>query len=413
MAGRIWVALFCLAIEARAAELSGRVIDAEQALPLTGAFLSLPDASRSVLTDPQGGYRITDLEPGMYRVVARHVGYATQVFQALVPETGAVEITVALRPESIPLEGIEVHGQVPLRSLDPASGVLFPERGLSAAEVRHHPLLSEPDLLQALGGGEVRVDPEAPTGLSVRGGASDQIAYLVDGIPIRNPQHAGGTFSALNPDVVARIDLRSVAPRAEDPSAASGVVAVETHEPGAEPRVRGAASNTQARIAVDGPLGRVGMLLGARVTFPGLVPRKSAATYLRGEGADWLAKFALLIARGKLRLLSYGNEDEVSVALSNPEFNGGVQPGRNLLAWDGNSHGLIWSRTAGSSSLSLRAWAARSDASAHWTGADSLTQRLVTSSREIGLGGQYETVRGGHDPGGWTDRGGRGAAIAA
>ncbi len=74
-----------------------------------------------------------------------------------------------------------------------ATARAFRTGSLSLAAVRDHPLLAEPDVLQAPGGGEVALRPEAPSGIHVRGGASDQVAYLLDGIPVFSPYHAAGT----------------------------------------------------------------------------------------------------------------------------------------------------------------------------------------------------------------------------
>ena len=66
------------------------------------------------------------------------------------------------------------------------------ERESSIAALRNHPLLGEPDAFQALAGGEVVLRAESPSGVHLRGGASDQTAYLLDGIPVFSPFHSAG-----------------------------------------------------------------------------------------------------------------------------------------------------------------------------------------------------------------------------
>src|SRR3970282_325608 len=102
---------------------------------------------------------------------------------------------------------IEVRARVPVRGLEHTSSVDFPDRSIWQAALYQHPLLAEPDVLRAIGGGEVVMEPESPSGMHIRGGASDQVAYLVDGIPVFSPYHSAGTFSAWNPDALSSVDL--------------------------------------------------------------------------------------------------------------------------------------------------------------------------------------------------------------
>ena len=127
----------------------------------------------------------------------------------LVPREGTVEVNVALEPQPITMEAVEVEVRpaVPVRGLDEEEGASYPDRALSLAAVRAHPLSAEPDVFAALSGGEVVLRPESPTGIHVRGGASDQITYLIDGIPVFSPYHVAGTFSAWNPDAVSRMEI--------------------------------------------------------------------------------------------------------------------------------------------------------------------------------------------------------------
>lgn len=78
--------------------------------------------------------------------------------------------------------------------------------------------------VQALGGGDVVLSPESPSGGQVRGGGSDQTAYLLDGIPGFSPYHGAGVFSAWNPDALSQLHpaLRRPAVAAHISGAATG-----------------------------------------------------------------------------------------------------------------------------------------------------------------------------------------------
>ena len=185
------------------------------------------------------------------------------------------------------------------------------------AAVANHPLLSEPDALHALAGGEIVVRPESPTGVHVRGGAADHTAYVLDGIPIFNPYHAAGVFTAWNPDALARVGVSSASPSFTHPHALSGAIAATTRAP-ADDRlhVRGAASTTNARLTIDGPLGRTGagFLVAIRSGFPGAILPGKESSYLQGELGDWMAKLETPLLGGHARVLGYSNENELDAA---------------------------------------------------------------------------------------------------
>ena len=69
-------------------------------------------------------------------------------------------------------------------------------------------LTGESDLLkslQLLPG--VKSGTEGTTGLYVRGGNVDQNLYLIDGIPIYNPNHLMGFISTFNTDAIKNIEF--------------------------------------------------------------------------------------------------------------------------------------------------------------------------------------------------------------
>src|SRR5262249_53234240 len=149
---------------------------------------------------------------------------------------------------------------------------------------------SEPDALEAMEGGEVVVHPESPEGVHLMGGASDETAYTLDGVPVFSPYHAAGLASAWNPDALARLDLLSSTTTDQTTNTLAGVIDGATREPGERAMLQGSLSTTQIRLTLDGPLGGggAGYLLSTRAGFAGLVTRKHEASALDGETGDWL-----------------------------------------------------------------------------------------------------------------------------
>ncbi|MGH7646195.1 MAG: TonB-dependent receptor [Gemmatimonadales bacterium] len=402
--GFLGMAKILLVVQAAFASITGTVRDGESGEPVAAAVVTLTDVERSVVTDGEGRYVFGAVPAGPHHVAVRRIGYAARTLHALVPRDGVIEINVALRPEPITLEAIAARVAVPVRGLDDGDSTAFPDRGLSMGAVREHPLLAEPDVLQALGGGEVGLRPESPSGIHVRGGASDQVAYLLDGIPVFSPYHAAGSFSAWNADALSRLRLETSAPASGLPDALSGVVSATTRAPGAQARTQGSISTTQARVTIDGPLGRdgAGFLFSTRSGFPGFPAPQRESSYLRGETGDWLAKLESRLFGGRIRVLGYGRDTEIeAAAVAVPEGAGASGIARNVFVWRSRSAGGEWTRQLDGVAFQIRAWHALGDAGAVWSASDSAPRGLTAQRRDAGLlaavhmsGGQSRTAVG-------------------
>ena len=263
----------------------------------------------------------------------------------LLSDVAELEVNIALEAGPVQLAPVDVRVSTLSRRAggEPMAG--FADRELLIAAVREHPLLAEPDVFQAIGGGEVVRHAVAPSGLHVRGGAAEQTAYLLDGIPMLSPYHTGGMFSAWNPDALARVQVATAVPSPASPPTLSGTVQGATLTPGATLRWQGATSTTQARLTLDGPLGGAGFLISARAGYPDIIAPKDEPTYPRGTTADRLAKLELPILGGELRLLAYQNENAVnSESTISTDTAAGPPDPRNTFSWSGRSLGARWRR---------------------------------------------------------------------
>lgn len=353
------------ASDARAA-IVGHVRNAESHLPVRDALVVLGELERGARTDSLGRYELKDVPPGPQHLRVSRVGYAPRTLHALVPRTGALELNVDLEPRPFRVEPIEVHAPLAARGLEPSEGVEFPDRTTSIAAVRNHPQSIEPDVFSALSGGEVVERAESPNGLHVRGGASDHVAYTVDGTPIFNPYHSAGLFSAWNPDAIARLTLSSAMPSPSEPEALSGSVSAVTRTPSAQLRAAGSVSSTQARATVDGLIGStpIGFLLSWRQGFPGLLFSKREASHVRGESGDALAKLESPLFGGRLRVLGYESVNDLSTA-TRADSAGIVSP-RNVFEWYSQSTGGEWRREGTTDAFELRVWNARGRSDSNW-----------------------------------------------
>lgn len=382
------------AIQVAQATLTGTIRDAESGRPLVGATVTLVDVYRSVRTNDEGVYRFAAVTPGPQHISVRFIGHAQRTFHALVPNDGLLEINISLLAIPMRLETLEVRPTVsiPGSTEEPLPAGL--DRSVSFSAIRNYPQLIEPDAFLALGGGWVHAQPESPNGLHIRGGASDQTAYLLDGIPVFNPYHTAGLFSAWNPDAIARLDLSGAAPRASEPHTLSGTVSATTRAPSDHLEAQGAASTSNARFTLDGPLGSggAGFLISGRSGYPTVMARKNDASYQRGQTRDWLSKIELPVRQHRFRVLGYVNDNDLfSGAVA--EGTGPEQPqnrARNLFEWNSASIGASWERESATMPWRALAWSAGSNAAAAWR-RDSGAFEIASTRRDQGvsLTGEY------------------------
>lgn len=374
--------------QAPQASVAGSVRDARTGEPVANATVALADIGRVVLSDSTGRYEIRPAAPGVQRLTVRRLGYAQRTLQALVPASGVLEINVALHREPQRLPRSEIHPRIAVRGLDDTELATFPNRHISSDAMATHPMLAEPDAFLAAVGGEVAARPELPAGLHLRGGAGDETAYLLDGVPVFSPYHVAGTFSALNPDALAQVTVVTAAPSPALPDALAGTLSAATRTPMGTTHARGSMSTTQARMTVDGTLSReVGYLLSARTDYPARAVSPHESIFLQGNATDALFKLETPLAGGRLRLLGYNNDNAVDIAASaeSPSLTGQVGDRRNLFAWASASAGTRWTRPVAGSNIDVLAWVAMADADARWLAGAPDETEVASDRRDTGV----------------------------
>ena len=382
-------------LQAPQAIVTGTIRDQETGAPIAGAEVVLSDLSRVTTADAEGRYVFVEVPAGPQHLAVRYIGYAPRVMHALVPREGTLQITIALHPSPRRLRTIEVRPPVAVRGLD-ADTTSLPGRALSIAAIRNHPLLAEPDALEALAGGGVVLQPESPGGVHVYGGSADETAYALDGVPVLSPYHSAGLFTAWNPDALAGVSLSPTGAADDAASGLSGVISGATRSPGDRVRTQGALSTTQGRLTVDGPvgIGGAGFLASIRSGFPGGVGGGPDPSRIRGETGDELAKLVVPVAGGELRLLAYDNENELNAAAvaETEPASPMPPPPRNRFEWKGTSLGGEWRRETRSGAVRLSGWSATTGATASWLGA---TGPIAMASSRSDLGGLAAVERRG------------------
>ncbi len=375
------------AAQAAGGGVVGTVTDAASGAPISGAIVALSDLDRVIVSDAQGRYVVRDVPAGPQHISVRRLGFMPRVLHALVPRLGDVVIDIALERIPVRLRAVDVHPTVAIRGVDGTTPASSMDRTVTQAAMRNHPLLSEPDAFLVATGGSIAASPEMPTGMYVRGGASDQTAFLLDGIPVLSPYHAAGTFSAWNPDAIERLVVSPPSPSLPSADALSGVVTGTTRAPAERLGGQGSLSTTQARVTIDGPLGfgDAGFLLSVRSGFPGFIVPKREASYLSGSTDDALLTIGVPLAGGRAHVLAYTSGNDLDASVSARDSVSPFDDRRNAFSWASQSIGAEWSRGLnGDVRLTVRGWRAVSDADARWNG-NAAPERLSAMRRDDGV----------------------------
>ncbi len=154
--------------------LSGIVVDGQNGDPLVGATLFLEGTNYGTLCDIDGSFRIFDIPPGTYVLVASMIGYAkTSIIGVEVSAEGGQPIEVALNPEAIELSEETV---IEAKALRNTGASLLKERQKSPAV---SDAISAEEISRA-GSGDAAEAMSHVTGASVVGGKYVYIRGLGD-----------------------------------------------------------------------------------------------------------------------------------------------------------------------------------------------------------------------------------------
>ncbi|WP_420456267.1 TonB-dependent receptor [Rubrivirga sp.] len=231
------------------ADLFGVVADAETAGPIVGATVALVDTAGTVrgqAAGTEGQFVFRGLAPGRYLVRVSAVGYAASSDTLALAEGERRDLAVALAPVTAALGGVDVEAA-------PAETVR--EAGL--ARLRPADLAALPT---ADPGGDLAAGLLAQPGvstvgdrggqLSVRGGTPTQNLVLIDGIPLFQPFHLLGGYSALPAGVVRSADVYTGGWPARFGGRIASVVDV-TGRTGHKRRVGGAATASPVLVGAE------------------------------------------------------------------------------------------------------------------------------------------------------------------
>ena len=218
--------------------IRGQVKDTEGS-PIPGVQIFVPELAMGAIADQNGNYIILNLPVGIYDVKVMMIGYQTQTMKdvnVIMDQTVWLNFTLAIA--AIEGDEVEVYGEKPLVEKGQTSRkITIDSETIESLPIRD---LNE---VYALQSGVVRVqsrmhgipdyEEKGLEEVHVRGGRSGEIAYMMDGMYLRNPIfNVIGTGTRLNLMAVRQLDWQPGGFNAEYGDAMSAVSNLHTRSGG-------------------------------------------------------------------------------------------------------------------------------------------------------------------------------------
>ncbi|NOZ03868.1 MAG: TonB-dependent receptor [FCB group bacterium] len=205
-------------------KIKGRVTD-KYGQPLPGANVVIQNTTYGAAADKNGTFYILNIPPGTYTVNVMMIGYKTVRFEGVTVQT---DLTTTLNAE---LEETVLESEEEITVIASRPMVLM-DATASASIITSDMIDDSPiETFQAIVQTKAGVSVDAGGALHFRGGRSDEITYLVDGIPNINPYNNGlGVDIATN--AIQELSVITGAFSAEYGQAMSGIINIVTKNPG-------------------------------------------------------------------------------------------------------------------------------------------------------------------------------------
>jgi outer membrane receptor protein involved in Fe transport len=203
-------------------KLSGTVTDAQTGEPLIGANVLISGTDLGAATNVNGNFVILNISPGDYSIKVSYIGYESKLItdvSIIVDQT--TWLPVVLSTESIVVDEVVVVAQTPMIQKDVTSSISVIRRD----QIESLPVSTFTELLSLQAG----VVETGNNDLHIRGGRSNEVAYLVDGIYVKDPL-LGSLSLEIGNDAIQEMSLLSGTFNAEYGNALSGVVNIVTRD---------------------------------------------------------------------------------------------------------------------------------------------------------------------------------------
>jgi outer membrane receptor protein involved in Fe transport len=218
------VVLFCATlVGGTTGKIAGTVSEQGRGEPLVGANVTVVGTRLGASTGPDGSYFILNIPPGTYDLRVTLIGYApTTITSVRVEVDRTARTDVQCAPSAVGMDEVVVRAVAPPFQRDATASVSV----VSSEQIAELPAKDFSEILALQAG----VAGSGNT-LYIRGGRSNEVAYLIDGMYVKDPV-LGSRGTTIHNDAISELQLMSGTFNAEYGGAMSGVVNIVTKEAG-------------------------------------------------------------------------------------------------------------------------------------------------------------------------------------
>lgn len=272
-AGLFLLAFFMpLLMAAQSGRIEGRVFDAKNNEPLPFTNIVIFGTNIGAVSDLDGKFLFTGVEPGFIKLAATSVGYEKYISEDfLVTNAKTVFVNLPMVETSIKLDEVVVRASPFVR--DQESPVSL--RRLNISEIERNPGSNRDisKVIQSLPG--VSVTPAQRNDVIVRGGGPSENTFFLDGIEIPTINHfstqgaSGGPVGIINVDFIREVNFYSGAFPANKGNALSSVIDFRMVDPNPDKwNFRATVGATDLGFTANGPLSNnSGLIFSVRRSY--------------------------------------------------------------------------------------------------------------------------------------------------
>src|SRR3990172_13123996 len=205
--------------------ITGRITDKANNEGLPGVNVVLKGTYYGDETDFDGNFRIKNINHGTYNIEVSLIGYKTVKFGAInVERAKTTELNVELEESALTLgQEVIIVGTRPMLDAEETQS----KRTISKEDIQVARFENISDIVVQQAG-VVKSDNE----IHIRGGRSNENAFLLDGVSVQDPLAGTGFGLQLSANAIEEVEVITGGYNAEFGQATSGVVNVRTREGG-------------------------------------------------------------------------------------------------------------------------------------------------------------------------------------
>ena len=206
-------------------KLSGKIIDAQTREPLIGANVVVVNTNLGAASNVNGEYFILNIPPGTYEIRVSFVGYSPKLVTDVRIVAGITfELNVELST-GLELKVVEVTGKKFFEEKSTNTTKVFDANEIDKLPVKGVEQLASLQSGVVMSDGSGGVSGNAT--INVRGGRSDEVLYIVDGVP-QNDIYSGSNYAQVSNAAIEQISFQIGGYEAKYGQAQSGIINVTT-----------------------------------------------------------------------------------------------------------------------------------------------------------------------------------------